>query len=106
MLLYIRKEEQIKKDEQYARVLQEQMDQNNSTTAPETRGSDLSPQIRVGGDQPGNEQVRRGQVRVEATSNAGPYFPLPILFNIISYHSSVVNLVISFALSRTPRIAA
>ena len=40
------------------------MDQNSSTTAPETRGSDLSPQTRVGADQPGNEQVRRGQVRV------------------------------------------
>ena len=49
------------------RVLQEQMDQNSSTTTPETRGSDLSPQTRVGGDQPGSEQVRRGQVRVEST---------------------------------------
>lgn len=67
LFLLIRKEEQIKKDEQYARVLQEQMDQNSSTTTPETRGSDLSPQTRVGGDQPGSEQVRRGQVRVEST---------------------------------------
>lgn len=68
LLLFIRKEEQIKKDEQYARVLQEQMDQNSPTTTQETRGSDLSPQTHVSGDQPGSEQVRRGQVRVESTS--------------------------------------
>ena len=66
-LVFIRKEEQIKKDEQFARVLQEQIEPNNSTTPPETRGNELPSQTRVNGDQQGNEQVRRGQVRVELT---------------------------------------
>lgn len=66
-LVFIRKEEQIKKDEQFARVLQEQIEPNSSTTPPETRGNELPSQTRVNGDQQGNEQVRRGQVRVELT---------------------------------------
>ncbi|KAL9988510.1 hypothetical protein ACROYT_G002964 [Oculina patagonica] len=55
-----RKEDQIKKDEQFARVLQEQ-EQGSSSTSPESRCSDLSPQTRVSGDQQGSEQARMGQ---------------------------------------------
>lgn len=67
LLVFIRKEDQIKKDEQFARVLQEQ--EGSSSTSPETRCSDLSPQTRVSGDQQGSEQVRIGQVQVEMSLN-------------------------------------
>lgn len=56
-----RKEEQIKKDEQVARALQEQFEHSGCPTPPETRGNDLSSQTRDSGDQQGSEQVRRGQ---------------------------------------------
>ncbi|RMX56030.1 hypothetical protein pdam_00017456 [Pocillopora damicornis] len=45
-------EEQIKKDEQYARALQEQLKQGETTTPPETRGSELPSQGRDPQDVP------------------------------------------------------
>ena len=70
MFIFIRKEEQIKKDEQLARVLQEKLEQGScsSTTLPETRASDLTSQILGSGEQQGSEQVRRGQVRLSFTT--------------------------------------
>lgn len=46
MFLFTSQEEQIKKDEQYARALQEQLKQGETTTPPETRGSELPSQGR------------------------------------------------------------
>lgn len=59
LFAFTRKEEQIQKDEQFARALQEKLEQGDSTTPPETRGSELTSQSR---DSQGSEQVRRGQV--------------------------------------------
>jgi len=59
LFIFFRKEEQIKKDEQLARALQEQLERD---TPPETRCNELTSQTLVSGDQQGNEQIRRGQV--------------------------------------------
>lgn len=55
MFLFTSQEEQIKKDEQYARALQEQLKQGETTTPPETRGSELPSQ---GRDPQVSEKVR------------------------------------------------
>ena len=57
LFFFASQEEQIKKDEQFARALQEQLKQGETTSPPETRGSELPSQSR---DPQVSEEVRGG----------------------------------------------